>query len=134
MEREKIGHPGLTEEQLDTCVMFAVPPNLVVGGASDYSSFICIEPVATDSVRVKLGLFFFGDTWTDRAVDHAVELFQRTMEEDKVVLEALGRGLRSTYYRPGPLAPAAYEGCILDLHQYIARKLGMVARGSDSRT
>ncbi|MDH3668924.1 MAG: aromatic ring-hydroxylating dioxygenase subunit alpha [Paracoccaceae bacterium] len=125
MEREKVGHPDLTEAELDTCVMIAVPPNLVIGGASDYSSFLCIEPASTDSVRVKLGLFFYGDDWPDERVDWAVELFQNTMAEDKVVLENLGRGLRSAHYRPGPLAGAAYEGCILDLHQYIARRLGL---------
>lgn len=131
MDREKIGHKDLTEDQLDTCVMFAVPPNLVVGGASDYSSFICIEPVSTDSIRVKLGLFFFGDDWAEATVDHAVDLFQRTMAEDKIVLEAIGRGLRSAHYQPGPLASAAFEGCILDLHQYVARKLSGVLSDRD---
>jgi phenylpropionate dioxygenase-like ring-hydroxylating dioxygenase large terminal subunit len=129
MQREKIGHPDLSDKELDTCVMFAVPPNLVVGGASDYSSFICIEPVSTGSIRVKLGLFFFGDHWSDAQVDNAVDLFQRTMAEDKIVLEQIGRGLRSSHYRPGPLAPADYEGNVLDLHQYIARRLHNILAG-----
>jgi hypothetical protein len=38
-------------------------------------------------------------------------------------LDQIGRGLRSAHYAPGPLAPAAYEGCVLDLHKYIARRL-----------
>lgn len=129
MAREKIGHPDLSERELDTCVMFAVPPNLVVGGASDYSSFICIEPATTSSIRVKLGLFFFGDSWSDAQVDNAIDLFQRTMAEDKIVLEQIGRGLRSAHYKPGPLAPAAYEGNVLDLHQYIARRLHNLLAG-----
>ena len=134
MKRNKIGHGDLTDEQLDTCVMFAVPPNLVIGGGSDYSSFLCIEPQTTNSVRVKLGLFFHGDGWSGAAVDHAVDLFQRTMEEDKIVLDEIGRGLNSAHYRPGPLAPAAYEGCILDLHQYIARRLHHVVSGLADRS
>jgi hypothetical protein len=129
MQREKIGHPDLSDKELDNCVMFAVPPNLVVGGASDYSSFICIEPVSTGSIRVKLGLFFFGENWSDAQVDNAVDLFQRTMAEDKIVLEQIGRGLRSSHYRPGPLAPADYEGNVLDLHQYIARRLHNILAG-----
>lgn len=134
MARAPIGHADLTKEQRDTCVMFAVPPNLLVGGGSDYSSFICIEPMSTDQVRARMGLFFFGETWTDDAVDHAIDLFHRTMEEDKLVLEALGRGLRSAHYRPGPLAPAAYEGCVLDLHQYVARRLRLTLRNLDARS
>ena len=51
------------------------------------------------------------------------------MAEDKIVLEQIGRGLRSAHYRPGPLAPAAYEGNVLDLHQYIARRLHNLLAG-----
>ncbi len=123
MQREKKGHPELTEKQIDTCVMFAVPPNLLVGGASDYSSFLCIEPITATRTRVRMGLFFHGDEWTEAQVETAVRLFHDTMDEDKVVLEQLARGLRSAHYVPGPLAPAAYEGCVLDLHQYVARRL-----------
>lgn len=123
MQREKKGHPDLTGQEMDTCVMFAVPPNLLVGGASDYSSFLCIEPLTTTTTRVRMGLFFHGDDWTDEQVDTAVRLFHDTMEEDKTVLDQLSRGLGSARYVPGPLAPAAYEGCVLDLHQYVARRL-----------
>ena len=123
MARDRRGHPELSDAQIDTCVMFAVPPNLLVGGASDYSSFLCIEPATTNSVRVKLGLFFHGTDWTEEAIERAVVLFQDTMEEDKLVLDQIHRGLRSAHYQPGPLAPAAFEGCVLDLHQYLARRL-----------
>ncbi len=128
MARERIGHPDLTDAEIDTCVMIAIPPNLVIGGASDYSSFICFEPASTDAIRAKLGLFFHGDAWTEEQVDRAIVLFHDTMEEDKSVLDHIGRGLRSSRYTPGPLAAAPYEGCVLDLHKYVARRLnGAVA-------
>ncbi|MCL5779270.1 aromatic ring-hydroxylating dioxygenase subunit alpha [Limibaculum sp. FT325] len=123
MARERKGHPDLSDEEIDTCVMFAVPPNLVVGGASDYSSFLCIEPLTTNRCRVRLGLFFHGDDWTEEQIERAIRLFHETMEEDKLVLDQLARGLGSRHYTPGPLAPAAYEGCVLDLHRYVARRL-----------
>lgn len=123
MERVRRGHPDLSDKEIDTCVMIAVPPNLLIGGASDYSSFLCIEPLETNSVRVKLGLFFHGDDWSEADVDRAVVLFQETMAEDKTVLDQIARGLRSSRYRPGPLAPAAFEGCIVDLQKYLARRL-----------
>ncbi|MBK0398174.1 aromatic ring-hydroxylating dioxygenase subunit alpha [Limibaculum sp. M0105] len=129
MERVRRGHPDLSEDELDTCVMFSVPPNLVVGGASDYSSFLCIEPVTTNSCRVRLGLFFHGDDWPEDAVEKATRLFHDTMDEDKLVLDQLARGLGSAHYTPGPLAPAAYEGCVHDLHRYVARRLLGVLEG-----
>jgi phenylpropionate dioxygenase-like ring-hydroxylating dioxygenase large terminal subunit len=124
MERAPRGHPDLSPKERDTCVMFCIPPNLMVGGGSDYSSFLCIEPFDTTSVRVKMGLFFYGDDWTDDEIDTAVSLFHDTMEEDKLVLDRIGRGLAAPSYAPGPLAPAAFEGCIHDLQKYIANRLG----------
>ena len=123
MERVRRGHADLTEEQIDTCVMIAVAPNLLIGGASDYSSFLCVEPHAPMETSVKLGLMFHGDDWTDADVEQAVVLFQDTMREDKLVLDRIGRGLRSARYSPGPLAGPDLEGCVLDLHKYLASRL-----------
>ncbi|MEM7177718.1 MAG: aromatic ring-hydroxylating dioxygenase subunit alpha [Pseudomonadota bacterium] len=130
MARERIGHPDLGDDEIDTCVMFAVPPNLLVGGASDYSSYLCIEPQGNDRVRVRLGLFFHGHTWSEEEIETAIGLFHDTMNEDKIVLDQIARGLGSAHYAPGPLAPAAYEGCVLDLHKFIAGRLLPVLRGA----
>ena len=122
MARERRGHPDLTEADLDTCVMFAVPPGLLVGGASDYSSFLCLEPLSPQRVRVRMGLFFHGD-YSEAEVAEAARLFHDTMEEDKTVLDRIGRGLASAHYTPGPLAPPAFEGCVTDLARWVARRL-----------
>jgi len=122
-KRRQVGHPDLTDEQIDTCVMVAVMPNLLIGGGSDVSSFLCIEPIDNENTRVRLNLLFYGDGWKDENVDFSVELFQQTMAEDKTVLDELARGLRSKHYTPGPLAPAPYEGCVLDLHRYVSKRL-----------
>ena len=123
MPRLRRGHPDLTKQELDTCVMFAVPPNLLVGGASDYSSFVCIEPVSVNSVRVRLGLFFHGNGWSEDDVDRAIQLFQETMEEDKSVLSKINRGLVSKFYKPGPLASEDFEGAVVDLARFLGRRL-----------
>jgi hypothetical protein len=57
-------------------------------------------------------------------VDWAVDLFQKTMAEDKSVLVSLARGLRSPHYRPGPLGSADYEGPIRDFYGYLRRAMG----------
>jgi phenylpropionate dioxygenase-like ring-hydroxylating dioxygenase large terminal subunit len=124
LPRSQKGHPDLTDYQRDNCVMFAIPPGLGVGSSSDYSSFICLQPETVDRVRAKIGLIFYGPDWPQNTVDWAVELFQKTMAEDKAILVSLAKGLKSRHYRPGPLAPKDYEGPITDFYAYMNRKLG----------
>jgi hypothetical protein len=104
--------------------MFAVPPGLVVGCSSDYSSFVCIQPEGVGQVRAKMGLIFYGPDWPQDRVDWAVGLFQRTMAEDKAVLQRLAQGLRSSFHQPGPLAAADGEGTVLDFYRYLNKRLG----------
>src|SRR5262249_47607267 len=115
-------HPDLSEAQRDDCVMFAVPPGFAVGCASDYSSFICIQPEAVDRVRVKFGLIFFGRDWEHTAVETAVELFQRTMTEEMLVVPGPARALRPGYYQGGRLPPAGFGGPFLAFYRYMSRR------------
>ncbi len=124
LPRTQKGHPDLTDNQRDDCVMFAVPPGLGVGCSSDYSSFICVQPETVESARVKIGLIFYGDGWPQNAVDNAIELFEKTMAEDKAILIGLNEGLKSRHHEPGPLAPRDFEGPIWDFYRFIARGIG----------
>jgi phenylpropionate dioxygenase-like ring-hydroxylating dioxygenase large terminal subunit len=124
LPRPERGHADLTDAEATNCVMYAVPPGLVVGCAGDYSSFLCIQPDSVDRVRVKMGLIFFGKAWPQERADWAIDLFQRTMAEDKTVLVALMQGLSSRFQQPGPLARADLEGPTWDFYKYLNRKLG----------
>ncbi len=117
------GHPDLTESEIDDCVMFAIPPGLVSGCAGDYSSFICVQPEGVDRVRLKMGLMFSGDHWTDDAVDKAVDLSIRTNAEDRKILIDMMNGRASTHFSPGPIAPD-FEGTLLDFYRYLHRRIG----------
>jgi phenylpropionate dioxygenase-like ring-hydroxylating dioxygenase large terminal subunit len=124
LPRSYKGHPGLTDAEAMNCVMMAIPPGLVSGCSGDYSSFICIQPEAVNRVRVKMGLMFYGDTWAQADVDHAVYLFHQYMGEDKQILTEMMRGLSSAHYSKGPLAPADFEGPVLDFYRYYCRRMG----------
>jgi phenylpropionate dioxygenase-like ring-hydroxylating dioxygenase large terminal subunit len=124
LPRSQGGHPDLTDAEAGNCVMYAVPPGLVVGCAGDYSSFLCVQPETVDRVRVKMGLIFFGADWPQDRVDWAVDLFQRTMSEDKAVLVELMQGLSSRHHQTGPLARADFEGPTWDFYRYLHRRLG----------
>lgn len=123
LPRSQKGHPDLTDAEADNCVMFAIPPGLVSGCGGDYSSFICIQPETVDRVRAKLGLIFYGDGWTDAEVERATVLFNDTMSEDKTVLVGLMRGLAAKSYARGPLAPADFEGNVLDFYRYFSSRM-----------
>jgi hypothetical protein len=129
LPRSQKGHPDLTDAEADNCVMFAIPPGLVSGCGGDYSSFICIQPETVDRVRAKLGLIFYGDGWTEAEVEKATVLFNDTMAEDKSVLVGLMRGFAAKSYARGPLAPADFEGNVLDFYRYFSRRMGGVLRG-----
>ena len=126
LPRSQKGHPDLTDAEADNCVMFAIPPGLMSGCGGDYSSFICVQPETVDRVRAKMGLIFYGDHWQEEAVTRAVDLFNETMAEDKHVLISLMRGLKAPDYQRGPLAPADFEGNVLDFYRYYAQKLAAV--------
>jgi phenylpropionate dioxygenase-like ring-hydroxylating dioxygenase large terminal subunit len=124
LSRAHTGHPDLTKNLIDTCVMFAVAPGLVVGCAADYSSFVCIQPQAVDRVRIKMGLLFFGADWPQEKIDWAIDLYKRTMAEDHAVLAELWRGLNSRHHQVGPLGPVDLEGPTWDFYKYFHRHLG----------
>ncbi len=123
LPRVTAGHPDLTKKQSDTCIMAMVQPGSGIGLAADYSSFLCLQPEGTDRVRYKAGILFWGDAWPQRAVDRAVELFHKTMAEDRSVLEPMMQGYRSSHHESGPLAPPSLEGPLLDLARYVGRRL-----------
>ncbi len=129
LPRSTKGHPDLTEAEIHNCVMFAVPPGLVSGCGGDYSSFICVQPETVDRVRVKMGLIFYGDHWTQDVIQAAITLFNDTMAEDKHALAGVMRGLRSSRHQAGPLAPADFEGPVLDFYRYCSRHLGDALAG-----
>ncbi len=132
LPRSQKGHPDLTDAEADNCVMFAVPPGLISGCGGDYSSFICVQPESADRVRAKMGLIFYGDDWPEAAVEKAVTLFNETMAEDKSILVDLMVGMAARDHQRGPLAPADFEGNVLDFYRYYSRRMKNVLTAPES--
>ncbi|MFT5399762.1 MAG: phenylpropionate dioxygenase-like ring-hydroxylating dioxygenase large terminal subunit [Planctomycetota bacterium] len=131
---QHIGHADLSEDEHNTCVMFAIPPGLTVGIGSDYSSFLCMRLATATSVRVKMGLIFHGDSWSEQSVKSAVEPFKHTMDEDKEVQLRVQQGLASRFHQPGPLAAQDMEGTIWDFYQYLSNNKGSVKKSAIKST
>ena len=117
-------HRDLGEAERGRSVMFAALPGLVAGVAGHLVAFICVQPEAAGRVRGKRGIAF-GDPDLDEDEREAiVDLFERTMAEDKAQLTNLQRGLDSRGFQPGPLGPPDVEGTVWDFYRYMARRLG----------
>ena len=117
-------HPDLTDAERNRSVMFAIMPGLVAGTAGHKGTFICLQPESADRVRGKRGIIFGDPDAGDGERRAVVDLFERTMAEDKAQLENLRRGLHARSFRPGPLGPPDVEGTVRDLYRYMARRLG----------
>ena len=117
-------HPDLTDAERSRSVMFAIMPGLVAGTAGHKGTFICLQPESADRVRGKRGIIFGDPDAGDGERRAVVDLFKRTMAEDKAQLENLRRGLHARSFRPGPLGPPDVEGTVRDLYRYMARRLG----------
>ena len=117
-------HPDLTDAERSRSVMFAIMPGLVAGTAGHKGTFICLQPESVDRVRGKRGIIFGDPDAGDGERRAVVDLFERTMAEDKAQLENLRRGLHARSFRPGPLGPPDVEGTVRDLYRYMARRLG----------
>lgn len=116
-------HPDLTDAERNRSVMFAILPGLVAGTAGHKGSFICLQPESADRVRGKRGIIFSDPDAGDGERRAVVDLFERTMAEDKAQLLNHRRGLASRSFRPGPLGPPDVEGTVWDFYRYMARRL-----------
>ena len=117
-------HPDLTDAERGSSVMFAVMPGLVAGVAGHKANFICLQPESAGRVRGKRGIIFGDPDIGDRDRRAMVDLFERTMAEDKAQLLNLQRGLNARNFRAGPLGPPNVEGTVWDFYRYMARRLG----------
>ena len=116
-------HPDLTTEERQRSVMFAIPPGHVAGVAGHKVSYLYLQPDTVDTVRVKRGIAFADPAIPKDSLGTAVDLFEQTMAEDKIQLANWRRGLHSRSVTTAPLAPANFEGNVLDFYQYMARHI-----------
>jgi hypothetical protein len=84
---------------------------------------MCVRPLTVDSVGIRWGSI--GLPEPDSAIiKEKMELTMAFCAEDRAALEGLHKGLKSRYYRHGPLAGNNLEGTIWDILQYMAGRLG----------
>ena len=82
---------------------------------------LTLQPRGVDSVHTKLGAAVFDEHTSSQRKDEIGAFFERVMDEDKVQLERLYRGVSSRFYEPRVLGAADYEGTVLDFYHYMDR-------------
>ena len=116
-------HPDLTNDERQRSVMFAIPPLHVAGVSGHKVTYLYLHPESVSTVRVRRGIAFSDPNISDNDHKNVVDLFEKTMAEDKIQLGRLQRGLQTRYLDTSPLAPANYEGTVWDFYHYLARKI-----------
>lgn len=119
-------HPDLTAEEKRYSMFFWVFPSHLVGLNPSGSASLCLQPRGTGEVlnRCTLsGFYSNGEGPDDVNCDLRADSFNTVMDEDRIQLARVRRGLRSKYTEPNRLGPPDLEGTVWDLFQYMARKL-----------
>lgn len=117
-------HPDLTEDECNNSPMYGIYPNLVVGMATNFTLFMCLQPLGATQVKIRWGVTGLEDDPDSQKVKDYVQLCRNFNIEDKEKLEALQKALKTRHYQPGPLAPDDFEGTIWDFTHYMARLIG----------
>lgn len=125
-------HSDLTADERRCSVMLCVYPGLVLGLCPHQLLYMCLRPRGADQVAARWGLAVHGDV-PHVEIEERLALYRTINAEDKAQLEKLNRGLASSRYEPGRLAPEDYEGTLRDFWQYLARELAGTAKDDSSQ-
>lgn len=116
-------HPDLSPMERRSDVFCCIYPSFVVGVAPHFTAYMCLRPLAANSVGIRWGVTGVTDNKEAEEVKQTMELLRNVYAEDRAVLESLQKGLMSRYYDHGPLAAENLEGTIWDMLRYMAKRL-----------
>ncbi len=115
-------HPDMTPEERRFSMFFWIYPSHTVGITSNGSASLTLQPRGAGEVFNRCILSSY-EVDAARPPEARAEGFNKTMDEDRVQLEKVRRGLASRYVERKPLGPPDLEGTVWDMYQYMARML-----------
>jgi phenylpropionate dioxygenase-like ring-hydroxylating dioxygenase large terminal subunit len=122
-----VANAGLTEEERNTAVLFAVFPCHVVSVVAERTFWLSLQPYGVDKVKVFWGVDVFPGSLPEgeaaRAA-YAAELkagFDRINDEDKPIIGSIVQNAAALAAAPGRLSPK--ERTVWNFQQYLARQL-----------
>ncbi|TWB85964.1 phenylpropionate dioxygenase-like ring-hydroxylating dioxygenase large terminal subunit [Bradyrhizobium macuxiense] len=102
---------------------FSVFPNLLVSSNFHRTAYVCLMPLSIDRVELRLGFDGPGEKPESDRLAEFIAYVDQVNSEDRAKLETLQHGLRSSFYKPGPLAPENYEGTVRDFYSFVAKRI-----------
>ncbi len=114
---------SLTEAQKRQSRLFCLFPSMVASVSPDTLVYFSVQPKGVARVQVKWGVSVWEPDLPDEERNQRIEKWQQINAEDHEILRELQAGLRSSFYHGGVLAPANFEGCISDFHDYLIEML-----------
>ena len=116
-------HPDLTDRERRCSTLFCVYPCQVVSQSPSLLVYMSLQPQSVDAVKIRWGAACYEDNLDQAEIDNRLQLWHTINKEDRLKLERLQLGLKSSHTGTGPLAPADYEGTIWDFYNYLAQRL-----------
>ena len=124
-------HPDLSAEERRYSIFFWIFPSHVVGLTPGGSASLSLQPRGVGEVTNRCILSTIDPDPSRRSVAQA--RFNGIMDEDRVQLALLRRGLKSRYIEPNRLGPPDLEGTVWDMYRYMARRLGLRKPGRQTK-
>jgi len=115
--------PYLSSAEQRQSRLFCIYPSMVASVSPDTLVYLSMQPQGTDQVSVKWGISCIELKLSAREKKARIKKWQEINHEDHQILQGLQRGLKSSFYRGGQLAPANLEGAISDFHDYLINQL-----------
>jgi choline monooxygenase len=118
---------GWPEERIHVAEYPSLYPNVLLGFQADHAFAIILTPVAPDSTREELRIFYVGEGATAdaygacREATHAA--WRVVFGEDVFAVEGMQAGRASPGYRGGAFSPAM-DGATHHFHRWVAQRLG----------
>ena len=115
--------PLLNDAQKRQSRLFCIYPAMVASVSPDTLVYLSMQPAGTEQVSVKWGISCFEDNLSIKQKNARVKKWQEINHEDHEILQNLQRGLKSSFYKGGQLAPANLEGAVKDFHDYLISRV-----------
>ena len=116
-------HADITVEEGQFSLFFWIFPSHVVGITWNGSASLCLQPRGVDEVTNRCILSSYEVDSTKRVLGRPDVAADKTMDEDRLQLSLVRRGLKSQYTEANRLGPTNLEGTVWDFYKYMARQI-----------
>jgi len=116
-------HSDMTEDEKKSSMMVWIYPSFVAAISPNSAVYMSITPTGPEELKTQWGVVAREAVFDSGEADERFAFARAFNAEDRARLLDVQRGLRSSNYQRGFLAPEDFEGCVWDFYHFMADKL-----------